>query len=539
MLDPTDVSYQAEHKALEFPTSFEEDPLSDLFNQCISHDPSSSSDNANQPSGLELFDFTFDDDTTSSGSNGGHYSLANSKLNGLQRLTQANVRHTQSQEILPSQIYQKFARFERPSAAISGAELLNLEGKSSLPVRPALSSFAATPNPPLRRKARFSANPPETLRSRNHKVSKSAGLNGVEGTKMMRPYYYQNEIPSSQEWTERFEQISLQPPQARLPKSPPLSESFLRNDKRPRNVPSAPPSQINLRRETSEQSGNRFQGETLPEITEFNTLSPQGAISHAQVPLPKHQNMTFSACREAKTREMTGPALRSPPPPLSPSWLQPTVSTESFDFTISPHQMHTNWTPNLADPPGSCYANAQASQSAPVLPHSSADLSGLGIMVDYDPFGEFLGDDPSTKYPIAPSDLFHTPNFDVHPHPLPSPTAAFHRPQTPSTRSSSPCLSPPPASKSPSKHRRRSKSTRRKSSAGALKSPNTLGFVNFTPGDSQKILSGVAPSGSSKTKARREQEAIEKKRRLSLAAEKVIKEAGGDVEKLRAAGLFV
>ena len=60
-----------------------------------------------------------------------------------------------------------------------------------------------------------------------------------------------------------------------------------------------------------------------------------------------------------------------------------------------------------------------------------------------------------------------------------------------------------------------------------------FGFVNFTPSDSTRILTGVAPSGSSKTKARREQEALERKRRLSQAAERAVREAGGDVGGLR------
>ncbi|KAL9124889.1 MAG: hypothetical protein Q9217_005832, partial [Psora testacea] len=75
-------------------------------------------------------------------------------------------------------------------------------------------------------------------------------------------------------------------------------------------------------------------------------------------------------------------------------------------------------------------------------------------------------------------------------------------------------------------------------STAGLKSPGEFGFVNFTPSDSGKILTGVAPSGSSKTKARREQEANEKKRRLSMAAERAIREAGGDPEKLRREGLL-
>ncbi|PGH09116.1 hypothetical protein GX51_00870 [Blastomyces parvus] len=66
------------------------------------------------------------------------------------------------------------------------------------------------------------------------------------------------------------------------------------------------------------------------------------------------------------------------------------------------------------------------------------------------------------------------------------------------------------------------------------KRPLSVSFVNFTPEDSQKLLTGVAPSGSSKTKARREQEARERQRKLSEAALLAIKRAGGDVEALEA-----
>jgi hypothetical protein len=56
--------------------------------------------------------------------------------------------------------------------------------------------------------------------------------------------------------------------------------------------------------------------------------------------------------------------------------------------------------------------------------------------------------------------------------------------------------------------------------------------VNFTPSDSKKILTGVAPSGSSKTKARREKEAAEKSRKLGEAAKRAVLEAGGNLEAL-------
>ncbi|KAF4555855.1 putative developmental regulatory protein wetA [Elsinoe fawcettii] len=98
-----------------------------------------------------------------------------------------------------------------------------------------------------------------------------------------------------------------------------------------------------------------------------------------------------------------------------------------------------------------------------------------------------------------------------------------------------------------SKHHRRTKSgpepTNEACSAGRPsrrrdgKSGHLAGFVNFTPDDSQKLLTGVAPSGSSKTKARREHEAREKRRRLSQAAVKAVRE--GDLGALREAGLVM
>jgi hypothetical protein len=72
------------------------------------------------------------------------------------------------------------------------------------------------------------------------------------------------------------------------------------------------------------------------------------------------------------------------------------------------------------------------------------------------------------------------------------------------------------------------------------KSPSAgaVDFVNFTPGDSRKILTGVAPSGSSKTRARREKEAKDKRRKLSMAALRAVRDAGGDVDSLIEQGLF-
>jgi hypothetical protein len=66
-----------------------------------------------------------------------------------------------------------------------------------------------------------------------------------------------------------------------------------------------------------------------------------------------------------------------------------------------------------------------------------------------------------------------------------------------------------------------------------------IGFVNYTPDDCKVLMTGVAPSGSSKTKARREREAAERQRRLSEAVMKAVAAAGGDVARLKEEGIVL
>ncbi|PVH89288.1 hypothetical protein DL98DRAFT_508382 [Cadophora sp. DSE1049] len=87
----------------------------------------------------------------------------------------------------------------------------------------------------------------------------------------------------------------------------------------------------------------------------------------------------------------------------------------------------------------------------------------------------------------------------------------------------------------------RKRKTPKTSKQSTPRTPTTgsVDFVNYTPSDSRKILTGVAPSGSSKTKARREKEALDKRRKLSQAALRAVRAAGGDVDSLVEQGLFV
>ncbi|KAK0745255.1 hypothetical protein B0T21DRAFT_390378 [Apiosordaria backusii] len=58
-------------------------------------------------------------------------------------------------------------------------------------------------------------------------------------------------------------------------------------------------------------------------------------------------------------------------------------------------------------------------------------------------------------------------------------------------------------------------------------------FVNYTPQDKQLLMTGVAPSGSSKTKLRREKEAKEKAREFKERLARAVEAAGGDLERLK------
>ncbi|KAI1817431.1 hypothetical protein GGS20DRAFT_37068 [Poronia punctata] len=84
------------------------------------------------------------------------------------------------------------------------------------------------------------------------------------------------------------------------------------------------------------------------------------------------------------------------------------------------------------------------------------------------------------------------------------------------------------------------------SSGGGSRAGSSFGsvdFVNFTPSDKKVLMNGVAPSGSSKTKARREKEADERRqllereteerrRRFEELTQQLVREAGGDVSQL-------
>lgn len=511
------LPYRHDNKGVEPSTQVTEDPFTNFFDQYISQDSSSSSDNVNESYDFGGFDFGLDEDTAASSGYTTAQPLSGSGRSHARRLhssSYSSFSPAYSSDPLLSRRHHRSLYFDKPSAAISGLELLNLEGK--LPYQaPAAqsSSLASAPALPLRRKAKFT---PETLRSRNQRIAKPAATTTSESPNMMRPlYYYRHETPSYQEWTQRFEQISLQTPTGNLPLSPPPSATFS-------NKGSTSSHQHHHRQQSFDQASKAAQA---------------FAGTQRAIPSPLPSPSCFDQQHPVDYAAASHPAsnhLRSP------SWPHPITDVDDFDFTISPREVQPDWSQNMPESSGACYDNFSAAQSTPTLARNDSDFSSHGLIID--PYGQFTAEDASLDYLRTPMDPFPMAANDVHFPPPPKEESTI-RASTPSSRASSACPSPPPppSAKSPSKARQRFKTHRRKGSAPALrtaKSAGSLGFVNFTPHDSQKILTGVAPSGSSKTKARRDLEAHEKKRRLSLAVEKVVRDAGGDSEKLRLAGLL-
>ncbi|SMR41625.1 unnamed protein product [Zymoseptoria tritici ST99CH_1E4] len=236
---------------------------------------------------------------------------------------------------------------------------------------------------------------------------------------------------------------------------------------------------------------------------------------------------------------------------------------QSFDFGFSGSPDDDLWgSGNFQEPLSDPYISDPFTDNDPFgtntrshLDNSTLDL-GLGISCDPTLISTSYA---PTNNRILPSSTYNPHHEPPSPYYVPSlpnglPNTHYRRPEpqftpnglphTPHRRAGSDSPSPPEtephrrhrsSSRRTSRHHRRTKSSNpapRTTTGGAQG-----GFVNYTPQDCNKILSGVAPSGSSKTKARREKEALDKRRRLSQAAMKAVIEAGGDLDALTKAGL--
>ena len=557
-------TYLPEDKDLGFTTPDESDPCSSFFEQFPNDDPTPISDTTEESDGFQAFDFSFDDETESSES-----CSADSKL-ALRNSPPAGLHYLPIQRTLALRPHRALIQSQAPRAAISKSELLSLEGKSppeAQYTKEHTSSTQSSAPYTLRRKSKFYTPAAEPPRGRSPHKQKSSN-------EMSRPTYghVRHESLPYPEWAQRFEQISLQPPISNLQTSPPRSNGTFR-DKRPSNILTSTqtPSQDRLPQakcpnEKASPAHGISQGSTRGDNSRLITvaISPtlqnwtnQGEDDVSPPTLSDNDRLHAPPLRHAHTWNF------SPVPPLDG-----TISPVSPGFTVYPQDVQPSWLHGLPETTTSYYQNnttptqlsATSTQytAPPLSAHAIPDFTLQSLMAGYSPYGDFIPEDPSSGYAVTSADQLQSTAgadslppgfFDTKPGDL----ANLPRPCTPPSHPHSPSPLSSPLKRhlrSQSKsHRRNQKSlghikspksaTSLKSpkSAGTLRSPKLtaqFGFVNLGPNDKSKILTGVAPSGSSKTKTRREQEANEKKRRSSQAALKAVEALGGDVERLKA-----
>ena len=384
-------------------------------------------------------------------------------------------------------------------------------------------------------------------------------------------------LPHHETWQQDFQNFHLQVPEEALPLSPPPSGRPLQHGNATRM------NALNVA-----QNGSHLQTPSLM-MPSYALNQPIPSIEHPDPDLyVPRTHATFvpsgPTMLSSPTDQITLSSHHAPQPQVQTihSWNEETSDTghgASYVYEIHPQIMEGGQTQAWwSSPPSTSNPSATSSYEPPqedyyrqiaapspqrpvhqLISSSSHNLQSGGLMIQY----------PSDDGHPQKSD--HNQSVAAHPF---SPTSAYpplpplkshsyHQVFSPTSPFTTPRRRPPPspsrsASVSPTSITRSTRQTsptrssRRKSmgnpkASGVSKTPRTpktpktrtagfeMNFVNLTPADSAKLLSDVAPSGSSKTRARREQEARDKRRRLSEAAVRAVRRAGGDTKALEKA----
>ncbi|MCJ1442697.1 MAG: DNA-directed RNA polymerase II subunit RPB1 [Stictis urceolatum] len=388
-------------------------------------------------------------------------------------------------------------KLRRDDIAISNSELLSLEGKLPKASTSAASSTAVPPSTPSNSPQQRSGPPSPRGAGRTHRAARptnNVAARAENGSlKMMHPSsYFANQ------------------------RSPSLEDGFQR---------------INIRTPSTAQHFPSL-GTGKPSLSKRQSI----AVSEESCTPTSPQNGNFE--RFTANGAYTVDSNSYPEPSLTQSSPNLWTDKSSQDFPFSPSQP---WEPSNTTKPNSFDEDFGAPQST--QPYNiDTSLASTGLGIQYDPFadpfpagGGFVEPDISTS-PAFDDNLSESSDIS------PSTTQARHFSNQ--SNGASPSISPSTPSTKRRRSSRPSKSPRTPRTPRTPKTPTkggsmSGGFVNFTPDDSRKILGGVAPSGSSKTKARREREASERRRKLSEAAAKAVREAGGDVNELMREGLLL
>ncbi|KAL4733529.1 regulatory protein weta [Aspergillus similis] len=367
-------------------------------------------------------------------------------------------------------------------------------------------------------------------------------------------------------WAQRLQNFTIRSSDECLPLSPPPSDILVQKENVSTHIP------VQMR-----NAAESFQGSTeLPQQIDSGYITQSPAI-----PMPSPSANALADQQQRYLSQASTSALTPSPPsardvfssphsldpqPMS-SWHSESLHTPAFQYTpeLSDHQTWWSPMPSEVAQRHASYQQMIASPAPQRPVQASAnhgDLLQGGLMIQLDPTQfDISSSFPSSTIPTttnshdnlsynleahAPQKYVDVSSFTTHAIPNPSKSPSISPNAETSPRNGSAIRDGMVMKNAPRRPHGRKLPGQLTGTPRPVKTPNslstspkggksvTVSFVNFTANDSQKILTGVAPSGSSKTKARREQEARDRRRKLSEAALQAVRKAGGDVEALEA-----
>ncbi|KAJ5544707.1 hypothetical protein N7535_006905 [Penicillium sp. DV-2018c] len=424
-------------------------------------------------------------------------------------------------------------------SAISDFNLNNREGSPRPTTHRPSASPSTPPATPKRKPAQSALITPKSIRHRSPNERRSHLSKQGYSPSLMRSSNLSKGIMAYPEaWAQEVQSYSLHSSEDRLPLSPPPSDVTVKHE----NMPSE---QIMQQTRDSAEMPPQYDARLFHQSPSISMPSPNATMAARQqqyIAHPSSSGLTNSSPSSAD--DIFSSSHTSDPHSLS-SWQSDPLHASSLTFTPDLQGQDAQWW----SPMPSRVAQQQAAYLASPTPvrhvqhvGNQHEMMQGGLMIQFNPSYDMSADH---SFPL-PNGL-HTNNQKFG--------TSFNPSQVHSTSRSS-SLSPKAGtspkdirngSMSKTAHRR---THSRKLSSQSMNGPKpakasessprganksvSVSFVNFTAHDSKKILTGVAPSGSSKTKARREQEARDRRRKLSEAALRAVRSAGGDVEALEA-----
>ncbi|KAJ5659639.1 hypothetical protein N7507_006090 [Penicillium longicatenatum] len=325
-------------------------------------------------------------------------------------------------------------------------------------------------------------------------------------------------------WAQRIQNFTLAGSDDRLPLSPPPSDVLVQHEHLSADM-------IH-HRDSSDMQAHFYQRSPAVSMPSPST----GALARHQQQYMSHPGSAALTNSSPPSADDIFSSSHSSDPQSISSWQSDNIGTSSLSFTPDLQAHDQTWWSPMPTRVAQQQNSYQKMVPSPVPQRpmqsvgSQNDMMQGGLMIQLDGSFSMPGDSSFSNDMLSNSHKFMAPatapqvsnsrSPSLSPKAGTSPKKANHR-RTHSRKLSGQSMNGPKPAKTTSPR-------------GATKSAN-VSFVNFTAHDSQRILGGVAPSGSSKTKARREQEARDKRRKLSEAALMAVRNAGGDVEALEAA----